>query len=324
METYSSTPFISLDGADAEGKRAEVKVVTGYGRVKEVEPSKAGKSFKVSFEVENTEFNPSGWAPDGSNVLEKIREAESRGEPIHFRLETRRQKHIDRSLPLAEVAPPGDTSAARKNIHKSLAAVKFEGDDAWTVSQHAVTNMIEDPKDRGGNGIYSAANLSAEELAALNGGAAPEGGGAATVARSFGVEPDEYVARLASGAVNPGSVAALALFDFVTFVAQWDRDHEGEAVVGEKKHVVLAKALLAATNAVQLGVFDGELERANPLAPSHKNARAVVFEIVRAYYPLSAEVVASKEAIVEWKENVEAKALGMFKWAISEIDGHLA
>ena len=54
MNTYSAKPFVSHDGKDENGVRAEVKVVKGYGKVVNIEPSCAGKSFKVSFSVEST------------------------------------------------------------------------------------------------------------------------------------------------------------------------------------------------------------------------------------------------------------------------------
>lgn len=310
--TYSAKPFISYDGLDEKGVRAEVKVVTGYGTPANIEPSSAGKSFKVSFAVENTKYLPSGWAPDGSNVLEKVREAQEAGEPIHFRIETRRQKHVDRSLPMDEVAPKGDTAAARDNIHKSLAAVKREGDEHWTISPHAVTRLDEDPAPS--SGMYSAYDIPAEKL----GKPASSGGG--DYAQYSGLEPAPYVTRLKDGSINPGSIAASVPLNLLSFVAEWDREHDELHQAGEKKRAIVAKAMLAASNELQLKIFDGQLETPDLGAGSHTRARALVFEVIRAYYPITAEVVGSKDSLVAWKDQIVEKALAMWKWSISEVE----
>lgn len=317
VDTYSAKPFISYDGVDENGVRAEVKVVTGYGHVDSIEPSKAGKSFKVAFRVGNSEYLPAGWAPDGSNVLNELRKAEESGEPIHFRIETRRQKHVDRSLPMDQVAPKGDMKAAKENIHKSIAAVMNEGDDDWTISPHAVTRLDEDPR-RDGNGIYSAYATPKEQLAAAKGGS---NGGSAP--QYSGIEPPPYVTQLSDGRVNPGSIAASVALNLLNFVQEWDREHDELTKVGERRHVVMARAMMAAANELQLKIWDGELEAPDLGAGSHTRARALVFEVTREHFPLGPDVVASKESLLEWKSSVVEKALAMWKWSIGEVESIL-
>ena len=306
VNTYSTKPFISYDGADENGVRAEVKVVTGYGTVSEIESSKAGKSFKISFAVENTQYFPSGWAPDGSNVLEKIRKAEEGGEPIHFRIETRRKNDIDRTTPIADLTT---LAMAKDSIFKSIAAVKFEGDEEWTISPNAVTRLDEDPVRSGG--LYRAYDQPREESAAP--AQAPRQGG--------GLEPPPYVTHLRDGEVNPGSIAASVPLNLLSFVAEWDRDHATDptAVVGEKKRAAVAKVMLMAANELQLAIWDGKLEKPDLGAGSHTRARALVFEVTRMYFPLTAEVVDTKESLMAWKDGVVAKALAMWKWSITEV-----
>lgn len=310
--TYSTKPFVSHDGVDEKGVRAEVKVVTGYGNIAKIEASDAGKSFKVSFSVENTKFDPAGWAPDGSNVLDKIKEAEAAGEPLHFRIETRRKPSIDRSVPIAGLA---DLAHAKDNIFKSISAVKAEGDDDWTVSPHAVTNMAEDPAGNG-SGLYSANSMPKDQL---NSGKAATSGNA-NYSNAF--EPAPYVTKMKDGTINPGSMAVAVPLNLIGFVAEWDRDHQGDvtAQVGEKKRVTVAKILLSAANELQIKIFDGSLETPDLGAGSHTRARALLFEVTRSYYPLGSEVVESKESLLEWKKNIVEKSLAMWKWSISEVD----
>lgn len=305
VNTYSAKPFVSYDGVDENGVRAEVNVVLGFGHVESVEPSKAGKSFKVSFKVDNSEFLPAGWAPDGSNVLESIRKAEESGDPIHFRLETRRQKHIDRSAPLAEFT---SLAMAKDSIHKSLAAVKFEGDSEWLISPHAVTRLDEDPVS--GSGIYSAYDMPA-------GTSAPT---SASNSSFVGFEPAPHVTTLKDGSLNPGSIAVSVPLNILAFLTEWDRTQETLRQVGEKRRVTVAKILLHAANELQLKIFDGELESPDLGAGSHTRARALLFEVTRTYYPLGVDVVADKESLLEWKANIVEKSLAMWKWSMSEVD----
>lgn len=301
MSTYSARPFISYDGPDENGVRAEVKVTKGFGNVSTIEPSAAGKAFKVSFSVENTKYETSGWAPLDSAVLKKVQEAKERGEPIHFRVETRRKPNIDRTTPIAELS---DLSRAKDSIVKSLAAVKFDEDAEWTISQQAVTHMAEDPPT-GGNGIYKA---TAPDL--------NKPGNSAPAPWSGPGEPPPYVTTLKNGNINPGSMAVAVPINLLAFVAEWDREHDEP--VGEKKRAVVAKALLSAANELQLKIYEGELEKPDLSAGSHTRARALLFEVIRAYYPLTSEVVESKESLVEWRNKLIEKSLSIWKWGISE------
>lgn len=309
--TYSSRPFVSHDGPDTNGFRAEVKVVTGFGHVDSIEKSKAGKSAKVSFKVENTDFLSAGWAPIEDPVMKLVEEAKDSGEPIHFRIETRRQDKIDRATPIAELT---DLSRAKDSIHKSLSAVKREDDSAWTISPHAKTNMAEDPVF----GAKSANDFTLEELRAGKAGSASS---APARVSHRGVEPPPYVARLASGAMNPGSMAVAAPLNIYTFLAEYLKDKGIE--VDDRTKFATVKVILAACNDAQLGIYETvEEELSNPdlSLGSHTRARALIFESVRIFYPLTAEVMSDAQALEEWKTATVEKVLKMWQWAMKETN----
>ena len=242
------------------------------------------------------------------------REAQERDEPIHFRIETRRQKNIDRNIPISELT---DLAKAKDSIHKSLAAVKFEGDEEFTISPYAVTRLDEDP-NTSGNGIYPASNMSADEL-----GKSSSGNSSGSSSYS-GFEPAPYVTRLKSGELNPGSMAVAVPLNLLSFLSEWDREHEASEQVGEKKRAVVAKVLLAAANELQKEIYGGELETPDLGAGSHTRARALLFEVIRAYYPIDSSVVESKESLLEWKANLVSKSLAMWKWSMKEVESVLS
>ena len=55
-QQYSQKPFVSYDGADEQGTRAEVMVNVGVGTVKEIERGEKGKSAKIKVAVEGLRF----------------------------------------------------------------------------------------------------------------------------------------------------------------------------------------------------------------------------------------------------------------------------
>jgi len=206
-------------------------------------------------------------------------------------IETRRQAKIDRTEPIADLST---LARAQKSIHKSLAAVKMEGDTEWTCSQNMVTDMDEYP-NTSASGIYSARNMPKEDKVA--------------------VVPDSV--SVSAPKVLPESVPLSLLF----FVNEWDRNHNDDTLkVGEKKRSVVAKVLLHAANELQVGISDGVLELPDLSAETHSLAREIVLVVVREFYPLSSDVVSSKESLVRWKNNVVKKGLAIWKWGRNEVE----
>lgn len=312
-ETYSSAPFISLD-AVSPTDRAEVKVVIGYGDIFDIEASDKGKSHNVTFKVANSKYKSNGWAPAGGNVMAKVDEAKAAGVPIHFRIEVRRKDHVDRTIPIAEIST---LALAKDNVVKSLAAVRLEEDTEWTVSPFAKTRLDEDPRTGGGAG-GSANDFSAEDLGI---GAKPAAAPKPSYnAKNNSFEAAPYATYNFDGSLNYGSVAVSVPSSLFSFVVEYERSNEAVGTLAEKQRVVLAKVLLGAANELQVAVYDGRLEAPDLSLGSHTRARALMFETIRTFLPLTAEIVAEKETLKAWRDEVVAKSLAMWKWSISELE----
>ena len=94
MDTWSAKPFISRDGFDDDGVRAEVKVIVGVGRIKKIEESDNGKASQVIFSVSNTNFPIKCWVPQDDPTSDAIAKAQENNEPLGFRVEIRRKNTI--------------------------------------------------------------------------------------------------------------------------------------------------------------------------------------------------------------------------------------
>lgn len=324
VDTYSSKAFIAFDGPDATGLRAEVKVVDGVGDIESVKASKKGKSSLVTFSVSNTEYTTSGWAPNDSNIMTVVKAAKEAGEPIHFRVETRRQDHVDRSLEITPIS--NTTELALKNIHKSLAAVKRIDDTDWTISSFAVTNMKEDPQ---AGGLHSAAHLSDEELEKLrqptqgsspstsNNGAS-NGGGA--FHNCGGREGAPFMTKNRDGSINPGGMATAAPLNIFSFVLEHIREHGYVDEVTKERRNATVTALLNTCNSAQMAIYGDELERPDLAAGSHTRARALVFESVKSLVPLTPEIMNDNDALDKWTEETLEFIVPMWKWGIAQVN----
>lgn len=311
-DTYSSRPFISHDGPDANGVRAEVKVVTGVGDIASVEPSEKGKSAKVSFSVSNTRYNSSGWAPVDDDVMKLVEAAQKAGEPVHFRIETRRQNKVDRTTPIEDLSK--DATTARDNVHKSLAAAKRISDTEWTVSQYAMTNMAEDPTSGGGS---SANDYTAEQLQEMSGNAPSIN----TKSRSKRLEGLPFDLYNPGGELNPGSAAVAVPLNLYSFLVEYLKDNGIE--VSDKVKFLTVRAMLKACNDVQMAIYDGALTKPDLIAGSHTRARALIFESTRSFCPLTEENMTDVEKLQEWITKTVAKTTAMWRWSMNEVEGLL-
>lgn len=316
-DTYSSAPFISFD-AVSPTDRAEVKVTTGYGDIFEIEASDKGKSNNVTFKVSNTKYKSNGWAPADGNVMAKVNEAKAAGVPIHFRIEVRRKDHVDRTLPIKDIST---LAMAKDNVVKSLAAVRLEEDVEWTVSPFAKTRLDEDPRTAGGAG-GSANDFSPEQLGIGKTSASSAAPKPAYNSKNNSFEAAPFATYNFDGSLNYGSVAVSVPASLFSFVVEYERSNEAVGTLTEKQRVQLAKVLLSASNELQVSVYaeDGRLTAPDLSLGSHTRARALMFETIRTFLPLTAEIVAEKESLKAWRDEVVAKSLAMWKWSISEVE----
>lgn len=321
--TYSSAPFISHDGPDESGLRAEVRVVLGYGNVIDIEDSSNGNSKNIIFKVSNTKFKLNGWIPtDEENLIKMAEKAMEDREPIHFRIETKRQKKVDRALPMSVIAPPKDSEAARENTFKSLAAFKFEDDEAWTISTKALTRLDEDPQTGEANSAYGH-SLEDLQAAKQNNSKDARGGNASSGAKSGGfhsVESTPWFSRNHDNSINIGSTAVAIPMSVYVFVNNYAKENNLE--LNQKQIVLIVKAIIGSANRIQVQAYedkDNRIEEPDLSLGSHTRARSLIFDVIKLFIPLTEEVVSSKETLVKWREEVETKALAMWSWSVDVV-----
>lgn len=196
----SSTPFnfVSFDGKDENGIRAEVNVQANKGTVKEIKENTAKEVADVHFSVENLKFPIHGWVRTDEPIYELIKAAEASGEEITFRIETQRKANVDRSTPMEELRK--DANTARENVKTILVGIN------GVLSGEALTNPKEDPKVSRGRYVATDEDV---EAASNNGN---------SVAPAVSVE--KILENLKAAASNPqlrasilDNLAAQALFN---------------------------------------------------------------------------------------------------------------
>ena len=128
--------FVSHDGVDGNGVRAEVYVQTGEGIVKEIKENANGTA-DVHFTVENLKFPVHGWIGQDNPVYEVVKKAQQTGDKVEFRIEAQRKANIERDIPIADLR--ADMKIAREKTIAILASIN------GIVSDEAVTNPEEDP-----------------------------------------------------------------------------------------------------------------------------------------------------------------------------------
>lgn len=315
MSDLYTSAFVSKDFVEGDAvERAEVFVVVGRGRVHEVKESGSGKSKQIVIDAEkewnNHPIYSKGWAPADSEVVKKAEEALENGSIVDFRVETVRNKGVDRSLEIGPLKKGMEN--ARENVMHSLAQIKLEDEEKWTEGILR-TNPKEDTRKTG----RTAADLSDDELGGGSSSSNNNGGGNTTYSNS--VEPPAWVATLKDGSVNPGSYHVAALSNVYGFVADWNREHEDVEISVETMRRV-AKALLSVANKLQIRVFEGQIEAPELDKQSHTRARAIVFETIKNQYPLTNEIANDNVELKAWLKNLYSAALEQWQWSIENVN----
>jgi hypothetical protein len=135
--------FISFDGVDKNGIRAEVTVQTGTGRIKEIvgrgKQNEDGsyRNVEIVFDPDNPLLKRKVYGlldTNASELWEYIKNAMESGQTVSYRIESQRRNGVDRKTPI------GDLNATEQ-VRRILASVD-------TVFSHeAKTNPAEDPSD---------------------------------------------------------------------------------------------------------------------------------------------------------------------------------
>lgn len=104
--------FMSLDGTDEHGWRAEVAVQTGSGRVKEInpkgnpQPDGTYRNMEIVFDPDNPHLKRKVYAmldTTSKELWEKTQTALDTQQTIEYRIESVRRRNVDRKTPFAEL-----------------------------------------------------------------------------------------------------------------------------------------------------------------------------------------------------------------------------
>ena len=293
---FTAAPMTCLDGPDAQGVRAEVRVIKGYSTILSMKESKG--AFQVEFlNPKSQEYTCSGWIwRKDEKLLEMAEQAYKDKVPLHFRIEQRRQDHIGRAIPISELLPPNDAKAAKENTRRSVAALKFNENDEWVFGTRALTNPDEDP-----GGFHSALDHTPEPR-----GRKPQ---------NNIIEGPPYASFNPDGSLNVGGPRVSVFLNFANFLFEWEREHS----VGLSEQWVrfLSRRMCEIANELQLRIYRGELLQPDYSLGSHTRARAIIYDTIRNYHPITPEVLEGEETVKSWIQNVTEKSHESWMWAIA-------
>lgn len=314
-ELYTSA-FVSKDFVEGDAvERAEVFVVVGKGNITEIKDSGSGKAKQVIIDAgrvhDGRPLYSKGWAPADSDIIKKAQEALDNEETVEFRIETVRNKGVDRSEPIDELRKGMEN--ARKNVTLSVARIKLVSEDTWTEGIMR-TNPKEDKVKTG----RTAADLTDEELGTKSNSA---GNGSTGNSWSNSVEPQPWIAKLKNGSINPGSYHVAALSNIYGFVSDYNRENELGLSVEDIQKV--SKVVLSLANKLQVAIFEGELETPELDKQSHTRARALIFENVKNQNHLTSEIVEDSAELKNWMKAVYTAALKQWQWSIEGVEALL-
>lgn len=315
-KTFSRTPWINLDKIDDNGIRAEVQVTTGVGTVDVLELSPKGGAYKVHFETDNNPNGVGGYFPKDDPLVEVLKEYKESGEPIEFRMEKRRQNHVDRSLPMIEISPPWDMKAARDNTFKGIVAVKGLDSEEWVRSPNQRTRAEEDPQDSTDPG-----NAYAVSLDEFTGGVTTQQPTVPPVIMGRSFEAPPYADYNNNGSLNPGSYAVAVPVTLFSFIEDYCRENKLE--IEDSQKVALTRTLLKVANRLQIDVYDGQISAPMLGAGSHTRARAIAFQLINNSSPITVEIASDKEAQRKWAAGIVNRGGKIWKWAISQAEQYM-
>lgn len=320
--------FVTHDGVDGNGVRAEVYVQTGEGVIKEIKENANGTA-DVHFTVENLKFPVHGWIGQDNPVYDVVKKAHQTGDKVEFRIEAQRKANIERDIPIADLR--ADMKIAREKTIAILASVN------GIVSDEAVTNPEEDPASTygrikatgnekktvatpgsvfvAGTALQTLRDVVAEQtvtsdiIAAIAAQALVAGSSTAEVLeaisgpdrrddsqpelrKSFSVEAPSWKAFNSDGRQNLGALSITAGVSSEQFVrAELAKSVSPELVNNDQFNEAVkyfATLILAISDKIQAATY-GSGFRADRSVASHARVRGIVYDTVTEYFSLPIE-----------------------------------
>lgn len=349
--------FVSHDGTDANGIRAEVYVQTGEGVITQIKENANGTS-DVHFTVDNLKFPVHGWIGQDNPVYDVVKKAKESGDKVAFRIEGQRKNNVERDIPISDLR--ADMKTARDKTISILASVN------GIVSDEAVTNPDEDPASTygrikatgtdktkatsgtafvAGSALQTLRDIAQEEsvtndiIAAIAAQALLQGHTSKEVLEaisgpdrkddskpelksSFSVEAPSWKAYNSDGRQNLGTSSIAAGVG----AEQYVRSHMAKTVdpnvtqLPEFNDAVIyfAKIILGISDKIQASAY-GNGFRADRSVASHARVRGIVYDTITEFFnlPVTPSLEISEEATAEWIKNVGKLSYTRFKNSIA-------
>lgn len=319
-------PFISKDGTDSDGIRAEVYVETGTGTVNKIEPHDNGTAVSVSIKNSNpkVKYPSAGWINSDDPLFQLVQDAHESGREITYRIESQRKSHVDRTLPIAPLR--ANTEIAKENVVRVFAALD------GTLSLEAVTNPAEDPTSSGRIRAtptptptapqFTEPNLTPQKpqnpLPNPTNEQAPQQTAPHTRTAVTEAVPWEYYNS--DGTINFGSMWFTAASQAERFIRENITAHEGKKskllTPTVDIHVnALTRGLLSVMDAVAISTQ--KIVYNQTLSPSwraqfHARIRGIVYDTIENYFPLPFGNRPNPEFYQKWFNNVYETSLKRF------------
>jgi hypothetical protein len=349
--------FVSYDGIDANGVRAEVYVQDGKGTVKEIKENKNGTA-DVHFQVENLKYPVHGWIGQDNPVYDVVKKSLETKEEVNFRIEVQRKSSVERSIPISDLRT--DMNKARENTISILAAINGISSD------EAVTSPSEDPASTYGRikatgsekkapavgvsnvlsvlqEVAASQTVTSDIIAGIAAQAILNGAGVDDVLaaisgpdrkddsqpelkKSFSVEAPSWKSYNSDGRQNLGSSsiqAGVGAEQFVrgNIVKNLSLENYDNTDLNNAVDF-FAKAILAISDKIQAAVY-GKGFRADRSVASHARVRGIVYDTINEYYPIpvNKDFKLSEEELNNWVTLVGKLSFNRFKLAI-EVSNH--
>lgn len=265
--------FISHDGLDTNGVRAEVSVETGVGKIERLTPSPSGTNVSLVIRTPGLKHPQPAWVKADDPVYPEVQKAYDEQADFQYRIESQRKPKIDRTTPIAVLRETMEI--AKENTNKILASINGHP------TKEAVTNPDEDPAP--GGRIPAGAVVKQEAPAPEQQNNASRGN---FVNRSNqkAEEAPPYAEYNNDGTYNYGNYAAQGVFGAEIFVRKTlatqklptDRDTVHGYVIAILNIVDKLQAYLTK-------------KPTNRMAGSHTRVRALVYETIEFFHPFPAD-----------------------------------
>lgn len=230
-DMHINKPFVTHDGVDPKGIRAEVRVYSGYADVTHSKRAKNKTSpmHQFGFEIDSSEYPTNGWInkEKDEKIFNVLQEAYDNQTPVHFRIEAQRKNDVDRTIPIAELMK--DSTSSFDNVFRYIVAVKEEDAEEWIVGTSMVTSFKED--SQGGTFKATDADVGQASNTSLN----------APVAAKEAVKDDD-------GNVNPNSPALLIPLDILNTMNEsiFDKEQWKDKINDKIRQSIVLKMMIVA------------------------------------------------------------------------------